>query len=426
MVIIDYGFNLQIVRDVAVKPDNALSRIPRALNGKLILSLVSTIILYITCALIDYPEKTRFLIWTLWSASLFYSVGLFFNSIFRGLSRFEYEAYPTILLNVIQFSLVGIFLLTNHTTIAIAVAYLVSRFIYFLFSLHLIRSRVGKFSFSIRISEGIAALKDSLSFGIHTILAVLYFQIDTVFLSYFKGNQDVGWYQAAMRILLASLIFSDIITTIFFPIIARNFAVDREELRKVALACNKYLFIIGGYISLCFLLFAKFLIQLFYGKGYGESILIMQILSAVVFLRFSSSAYAMLITVSNNQRLRALGVAVSLVVNILLNLVLIPRYGAAGAAVASMLTHLILFALYSFYSYRVVGTALISRHCRFGIGGLLLLYPLCTAVSRFSLVASMAIFAVFAVALATVSLDNAEKHNLRGIIYQFTTKLFTL
>lgn len=367
LVIVDYGFNMQIVRDIATDRSNISSLVNSIITSKLILSVISTVVLVVVLYFIGYPAKTMLIIWIAWIAMLFYSFGQFCNSLFRGFNKFQFETYPTILLNIIQIVLVVIFLICGLSTLSIMIAYLISRIVYFIISFSYVRLKLMRISYRFSFGDGLKSLRESLSFGIHTIISALYFQIDTVLLSYFKGDIEVGYYQAAMRLVLATMILSDIISAAFFPIIAKSSVYDKATFEKMSVKFNKYLILSGcGFASVLYLLAEPIILSL-YGNAYHTSITLLQLLSIVVLLRFAGGAYAAVITVTDNQGLRAAGVFVSLIVNLMLNYMLIPLYGASGAAISSIITHLVLVTMYFVFTFRLTGNTLLSKRCSFAV-----------------------------------------------------------
>ncbi|MFZ7131277.1 MAG: oligosaccharide flippase family protein, partial [Eubacteriales bacterium] len=180
-IIVDYGYNLLLVREVAASPHKASKIASELLGGKIVLSLFSSIALIIVIRLLHYPPKTEIIVYILWVSSLFYSFGLFFNFIFRGLNKFQNETYSTAILNGILFFTVGTLLYFSFDTIGIAITYMVARTIYFLTSLYLVNKKVGRIPWVLNSNNFFRNLKISFPFGIHAILGSLYFQIDTVF-----------------------------------------------------------------------------------------------------------------------------------------------------------------------------------------------------------------------------------------------------
>lgn len=415
LVIVDYGFCLQIVKDIAVMPDDVLKLSSDILNAKLLLSLISTVVMVAIINSLNYPTETILIVYILWLSFVFYSFGLFFNSIFRGMNKFQYEAYPTIVLNVIQFILVLLLLYFEFKTFSIALAYLAARTVYFFYSLFLVKKHIGRFTFFFDAKQGVTALKNSLAFGMHTILAALYFQIDTVFLSYFSGDIAVGYYQAAMRIVLASMVIFDIISGSYFPLVARDFRSEKNGHNKILYSFNKYLILTGGSVAVGLFLYADILIESLYGSSYRASTIPLQLLSVVVFLRFAGGAYGAVITVSDNQNMRAMSVGASLVVNILLNCMLIPLYGAEGAAIVSVVTHILMVLLYVLFTYKLLGSCLVSKPCKLGLTVLCAGFIICFILKNISCVSSVVVFITTLITLCVVILDNDEKLFVRQV-----------
>ncbi len=254
LVFVDYGFSMLIMKEVAVFAKNALGISSDILTSKIILSILLIIVLCIVLKVVNHPTEIKIVIFVLWFAVIIYSFGQYFNGIFRGLNQFQYETYSTTLFNGIQFFLILTLLLLNFKIIAVAFAYLISRIIYFAVSLYFVHKKFGRLSWKFDFLKGIKLIKDSFPFGIQTILITFYIQLDTVLLSYFKGNVEVGYYQAGMRIVMATMVIYDVIASSYFPVISKKIKIDQEGFKKDGLALNKYMFLVGGAMAAFFFL----------------------------------------------------------------------------------------------------------------------------------------------------------------------------
>ena len=416
LIVLDYGFNLYTVKEVAAAPTRAVEFATEVISAKVILTIVSTGVLLLVAKLMGYQHDILIIITVLWIGYIFYSFGLFFNNIFRGFNLFQYEMYPTILLNLLQIIFVALLLILKADTVAIAFAFLAARLLYFAYSLHLFRAKIGKPKLMINLDQSKGLLLKAMPFGIHAIIGVLYFQLDTVLLSYFKGNSDIGYYQSAMRIVTASMVIYDVLASSYLPLISAKIRTDYERFTAYSIALNKYMILVGGIISLSVLVYAETAVTLLYGNGYLQAIVILQLLSVVIFLRFLGGAYGVLITVSDNQRLRAIGVASSLFVNLLLNLFLIPRYGIAGAAVACIVTHVFLNFMYIVFTYKALDSYFFDRKIIPMLTLLLMGSFVAYQMKSVSFTGSLLLFVSFVVLAVASSLDNKEKSSIRGLI----------
>ncbi len=416
LTFIDYGFNLLVVKEVSQNPEKKFDIINSIINAKIIITLFFTIILAVSLRLFNYPDETKTIIYILWISVIFYSFGYFFNNVFRGLNNFQCETYPTIVLNAIQFILVTAFLLIGFMTLSVATAYLIGRVVYFIYSYWLIKAKLGKLNYKFNYSRGLINIKVALPYGIHAILGALYFQIDTIFLSHFKGNTDVGFYQAGMRLVMASMIVYEVITSAFFPVIASTLKTDIETFKKNAFRLNRYMILIGAIIGMACFLYSDLIIQILYGKEYLPAGLVLKLLGIVIFLRFLGAGYAMFITVAEGQKYRAIGVSVSVGVSIIVNLILIPRYGAIGAAVASIITHIVLDSIYFYFSLNLTNSVFIDRYLTRGI--IILLLSLILFIVPLQIISVM-LFICISLFAIVFSLVKEERERMRFLIFYF-------
>jgi len=360
LTFIDYGFNLLIVKEVSQKPKGLMKWMRSIISAKILLCTLFTVIIFVTLRALNYPSETQIIVGILWLSAIFYSFGFFFNNVFRGLNQFQYETYPTILLNATQFFVVTIFLLLRFKTPLVAIAYLLARILYLVHSTYLLFSKVSKVPLSYNLSESIKILKIAFPYGIHAILATLYLQLDTVLLSYLKGNIEVGHYQAAMRIFTAIMVIYDVIGSAFFPVISAFIKNDKAKFNRYALLLNKIAIYAGSVFGVGAFLFSQPIISILYGKQYINSILVMRILAGVIFLRFLGAGYALFITAAEGQKFRAMGVSLSLIVNVILNVFLIPKFGAIGAAIASLITHIVLDSIYFYFAIKLTNDVFVD------------------------------------------------------------------
>ena len=70
--------------------------------------------------------------------------------------------------------------------------------------------------------------------------------------------------------------------------------------------------------------------------------------------------YSILLTISDHQNIRVLIVLISLIVNVCLNFIFIPKYGYVGAAYVSLVTHLVLTLSYVLFTYKYLHSLLLN------------------------------------------------------------------
>ncbi|MFT7091837.1 MAG: O-antigen/teichoic acid export membrane protein [Candidatus Azotimanducaceae bacterium] len=180
----------------------------------------------------------------------------------------------------------------------------------------------------------------------------LYLKIDQIMIRNMLEVDSVGHYAAATRLTEALYFIPVVIAASVFPAVinARSDTVlFQQRLRRL----YTLLVWMGVAIALPLALFAGELIQLLYGDPFAPSagVLVIHAWSSVfVFLGVASSNYL----IANNMTMISLYRALlGVIVNVLLNLVLIPQYGIAGAAFATLLAQFSSSLLYDVFDKRL-------------------------------------------------------------------------
>ena len=201
--------------------------------------------------------------------------------------------------------------------------------------------------------KSIIAIKTSTPFGVHLILGASIIYIDTFVLSILSTLENVGLYQAGMRIIMASMLIAVVISDAFIPEIAKIYE-NRIIVSKRLSSLFEFILLFSG-LTLCTIFFyKKTIILLLFSQEYlvleKSIILILFIIS----LRYIGIVPGIILTSFGKQIVRARAVVVSIISSVILNVILIPIYGIKGAFLASFITHIILNIIYVYYSQKIV------------------------------------------------------------------------
>jgi O-antigen/teichoic acid export membrane protein len=184
----------------------------------------------------------------------------------------------------------------------------------------------------------LAGLPLALGFTITTVYA----QLDIVLLQLIKNFQMVGWYSAANKYVDAVAWVPQTAMGAIFPALSMLSIGDRRRLAFAYEKSYKMLTLLGLPLAVGMGLTADSLVHV--TRGFEQSIPALRILAPSVVLLFTNNAFIYTLTAINRQVDFTRLAVVTLAVNVALNLVLIPAYGYLGAAAASTLTEVALFA----------------------------------------------------------------------------------
>lgn len=183
--------------------------------------------------------------------------------------------------------------------------------------------------------------------GLAGFFSLFYTRIDRLILSSMLNYQAVGWYSAAL-VLPASAIqlFNAPLMVATFPLLSRLFLRDKQSFLKTIR--NLCLVILAWSLPFTALttIFAKQIVFLFYGISYQNSIAILKIVVWYVMFASLSAIFYKILIVIKKQKLYLLISFLGALVNLGLNLFLIPKLGYFGAAWAMVITQIIVCFLY--------------------------------------------------------------------------------
>ena len=97
---------------------------------------------------------------------------------------------------------------------------------------------------------------------------------------------------------------------------------------------------------------SKDILNFLYGAKYAAAAIALQIISLYLFLKFINFLMGTVLSSIDQQNKRMLGQGVTAVLNVMLNLLLIPSIGFAGAALATLITEIFLFVIYYMFVSR--------------------------------------------------------------------------
>lgn len=188
-------------------------------------------------------------------------------------------------------------------------------------------------------------------------------ELDIILLSMFGDVDEVGLYGAARSIVLVFLLLSQSLRMVVYPIMSRAYATSESALRRVYREAWFYLGLAGFPIAIGGLFISRDLLFLVYGDTPKTATWTLNILFGHLLATFLYQAGTRLLVVSNRQLLLARFLGVSIVVNVSANILITPKYGAVGAAVARTIASSIYFLMVEWYVNRsLLSNVLPFRH----------------------------------------------------------------
>jgi O-antigen/teichoic acid export membrane protein len=205
----------------------------------------------------------------------------------------------------------------------------------------------------------IAHARSLINFSKHNFVAEMggyvYGWLDVAMIGFFLSQTEVGLYEYAWRATVPILIIGNAITTTLFPVISnwnsRGKSKAIEETISTSIGAALYIAIptiFGGVIV------GKELLRYLFAEPYAAAWVVLVVLTFEKALQMLRNVFGPVLHGIDRPDLTARATAITLVVNFALNLLLIPRFGIVGAAVATTMSVLLSTAIHGIYLASVV------------------------------------------------------------------------
>jgi len=196
--------------------------------------------------------------------------------------------------------------------------------------------RVGGFYNSFDFEIGRKFLVNGWPLIISSFIIMIYMRIDQVMIKEMLGEKEVGLYSAASRVSEVWYFIPVLITNSLFPSIVN---AKEKSIELYYLRLNKLYFLMfwmAVVIALPVTFFSKFIINIMYGEYYGDAanVLVVQIWAGIfVFIGVASSKWFIS---EGLQKYLTFNTMAGAILNVFLNLILIPKFGIVGSAIATI------------------------------------------------------------------------------------------
>jgi O-antigen/teichoic acid export membrane protein len=196
-------------------------------------------------------------------------------------------------------------------------------------------------------------LQDAFPLFITSMLAMLYFRIDTVFLGYMTTDVETGLYNSAYRFLEISNVLPSILIAVSQATMAKDALNNRLQVSFRRYAKVMLVFSIGALAALQIVSFMA--PKILSDPGYARSAFLIRLLSLTVIPLYLNYLLLTALTILNRQKQIVLVSGLGVVFNVATNWVIIPRWQSAGAAVTTAASELFVMIFYGILLYRTPG-----------------------------------------------------------------------
>jgi O-antigen/teichoic acid export membrane protein len=209
-------------------------------------------------------------------------------------------------------------------------------------------TKIHRFSFSVKHLKSV--FLQMIPFGVAGLFMTIYDKIDITFLSKLlpeNPNLYIGWYSSAYELMSALIFIPAAITSAIMPVAYKS---NKEELAKLYKTTFSAFISIALAICIGTTILAEPIINLIYGAEFTGSIIALQILIWALLFNFAMFVSGIILNSINMEKETMKATIISVIFNVVGNIIFIPRYGYLAAAYTTLGS----VFLYNIYCFAVI------------------------------------------------------------------------
>jgi O-antigen/teichoic acid export membrane protein len=361
VLIATFGMDYTLTRRVAQRSSASAETFWSALTAKVVLGIVGVVSVVAVAMAGDYADQVLWATFVLGIASVVDLATMSLQAVFRGIERFEPIATGTILQRVLT-AVAGIaVMLAGGRVVAVSVVWLGGSLVAFAYAAIRLRGAAPILPVSVSARGIRDVLVDSFGLGLSAVFGGALSRIDVVILGLLTTSGSVALYGAAYRLFESTFIITAALTMSSFPVLSRLTRDSRPTIGTAVQSVLQVVAIATVPVTMGMIVAARDLARVLYGPEFtsAEHAIVLLAPGVVLYGLFTAMSFAL--AAQGRQRAVATGLAVGAVVNVALNLTLVPGHAERGAATAMTLSLVASLLVLAGDTVRVAGPLSVMR-----------------------------------------------------------------
>ncbi|MFW6141442.1 MAG: flippase [Candidatus Saliniplasma sp.] len=348
-VVVDWGLDELMIREVSREPKKASKYLCNVLFLRISLGLISLAVIFLVYQIIDSVtviDTPLTILLVAVSILIFEKLSNTFSAQFQALERMELQALVTLIWKIIYLSMGISAIYLGYDLLKILLFLLISYIVQLFLSLLVYRTALPSFKIT---NSNLKIWKDLLSnsspFALFVTVSVIYGHVIIVLLALFAGSYATGLYSASWKIIIFLGVVPYSFGRAIYPVFSRLYSSGRKILKRAYLESLRFLLILSLPLTLGLYVIAGDILNLIYSVEYQQTNQVFRTIIWVLPFLFMNGSLKMVLwsserTVDSSKNL----IAASSVL-VVSGIALIHLYGVYGAAMAILFAEITHFLL---------------------------------------------------------------------------------
>lgn len=352
IIFMDFGLGPLLTREAAKDEDHINTWYSRVLSIKMVLIVLSLVALVASIFIGEHffeqitRDDTHLVLFGA-LIIIFDTITFTFFSVMRALKRLQWEAMSIVIYQT-TILVAGIAALKLELPLVYVLgALLIGSLVQTLFMGAVVRFKAKiRFTFAWNFAEAKKYVAIAAPFAIAGIIFRLNGSADVVMLKTMVGNSYAGWYSLAFKLAFALTVLPGAFIASYYPAVSSYYKHAKEQLAPTFENAFFYMVILSFPISVGVIVLGDDVIQAVWSGGtWNTSVQPLWILMCALPFIFFNYPVGNFLNAVDKQKLNTLNMGIALLINIVLNALLIPRYTFNGAAIAALVSSIVLVLL---------------------------------------------------------------------------------
>jgi O-antigen/teichoic acid export membrane protein len=344
-MIADSGLNNILIREIAVNRDNLGYQLGVTKSLIWVFSIIVFLLIVLIINIINPAAEIRNATYIMGIAVLATVHALGYSSVFRALEEMEYNAAGFILHKICLISLVVLVIKLRLGLREIAGAYLISNILLWFFYYVIVSRRYLRPRMVLSIKRWWYLISEAIPIGVASILRKISWQVDILILSAIGTATSVGLFSAPYKIIQSINLLPHTVSMPLFPFFSRLAKTSHKELFQTYEKSLKFMCLLSVPLVVTLATLSYSIVSLLFGSKFMNSYIALQILSITIIFLFPNAQFIYLFSALGKQRLYTVCCGISLVINVILDFILIPRFDFVGACLGTLIADISLFII---------------------------------------------------------------------------------
>jgi O-antigen/teichoic acid export membrane protein len=418
-ILVDFGLGMLTTREVARDRALASKYLANIVAIRLFLGAAFVALVALLVNVLTYSPQTIYVTLIIALSVVINTVGGTLASLFQAFQKMQPMAVGLVLNSVLTLLGISSAIMLHLSVVAFAYVYVIANAITLAYYCVAYRAQFRLQRPEIDWAFWKRTLREGWPMAALSISVMVYFRIDVVILSLFRGAAQIGLYTVAYTISETSTIIPTMFMASLFPLISQMHQDSKRSFADTCAKSVKYMLYIGLPMAFTVTLWATPVITLFYGNAFAGSAVALQIIIWSAAAMYVGIILGNTFVSANLQKLSMKLTISAMAFNIILNLLVIPTYGYWGASATTVATETFIVCTSIFFLERY-GYPL---HMRLTIGppffGLGVIAAISAVLLTFGVplvLITVIALTVYAAILWKLGLDDEDKQLIQNLL----------